>query len=136
MRVAVLGSGQLARMLALEGIPLGIEFSFLAEEKGVTDTRCVDGLGHIAYWEENMTGEQLFEALKKPDVVTFEKEQIEIDFWKNAAEEKPDVFSIPNLINKFKDADLFLDKISQYAPVIKQKKEVLELLFMLEVQLC
>ncbi|MCO7222699.1 5-(carboxyamino)imidazole ribonucleotide synthase [Pleionea sp. CnH1-48] len=83
MRVAVLGSGQLARMLALEGIPLGIEFSFLAEEKGVTDTRCVDGLGHIAYWEENMTGEQLFEALKKPDVVTFEKEQIEIAPYKD-----------------------------------------------------
>lgn len=55
------------------------------------------------------------------------KEKIEIEFWKNAPEENPSVYSIPNLINKFKDAELFLDKISCYAADFKAATDILEL---------
>nr|MCU0253983.1 5-(carboxyamino)imidazole ribonucleotide synthase [Acidobacteriota bacterium] len=35
MRIGVLGSGQLGRMLALAGYPLGLEFAFLDPSDGV-----------------------------------------------------------------------------------------------------
>lgn len=56
-----------------------------------------------------------------------EKENIEINFWRDAAEEKPEVFSIPNLINKFKEADVFFEKLVLYGQHFKQAKNVFEL---------
>lgn len=83
MRVAIIGCGQLARMLALSGISQGITFSFLADsslvDKGeAVDVSCVDGLGTIVTFKPEFTGKQLFELLQKPDVITFEKEQVNI----------------------------------------------------------
>ncbi|MCG8672629.1 MAG: 5-(carboxyamino)imidazole ribonucleotide synthase [Pseudomonadales bacterium] len=78
MRVAIFGCGQLARMMALAGIPLGIKFSFLADGGPDTDTRCVDGLGDVTFWRPGLEGESLYQALNSPDVITVEKEQVEL----------------------------------------------------------
>jgi len=78
MRVAIVGCGQLARMLALSGIPLGIKFSFIADDGLLTNTDCVDGLGTIVPWQFGVDAGDLYQALEKPDVVTVEKEQVDI----------------------------------------------------------
>ena len=77
MRVAIIGCGQLARMMALAGIPLGIDFSFLVDEGEGADTTCVNGLGQVVFLKPGMNGDALFGALLRPDVVTFEKEQMD-----------------------------------------------------------
>jgi len=56
-----------------------------------------------------------------------EKESIEIEFWKDSREENPDVFSVPNLINKMKEAEIFLDKLSNYSQIFRKSKDILEL---------
>ena len=45
MRIGIIGCGQLARMLALAGWPLGLKLSFLAEPGDTGD--CVRGLGEL-----------------------------------------------------------------------------------------
>lgn len=79
MHIAIVGCGQLSRMLALAGIPLGIKFSFINDDKS-KDTRCVDGLGNIvvleAVWQSVHDTYKLYDALGKPDHVTIEKEQV------------------------------------------------------------
>ena len=81
MRIAIVGCGQLSRMLALAGIPLGIKFSFINDNsEQVTD--CVDGLGVIVALPQNWQTEQdtneLYNALGKPDCITVEKEQVDV----------------------------------------------------------
>lgn len=78
MRVAIIGYGQLARMLALSGLPLGLEFSFYVDQGEPADTRCVDGLGEIVFAKPELLGESLYQALHAPHVVTFEKEQVDL----------------------------------------------------------
>ena len=75
MRVAIFGCGQLARMLALAGWPMGMRFSFVAEAE--EDTRCVDGLGTILRLQSVMTPREIFDGLGKPDVITIEKEAVD-----------------------------------------------------------
>ncbi|MFT5083939.1 MAG: 5-(carboxyamino)imidazole ribonucleotide synthase [Lentisphaeria bacterium] len=75
--IAIVGSGQLARMMALDGIPMGMTFSFLAEAK--EDTRCVDKLGIVVIRKHTDSAEALFQALGKPDVITVEKEHVDVD---------------------------------------------------------
>ncbi|MDX1491917.1 MAG: 5-(carboxyamino)imidazole ribonucleotide synthase [Pseudohongiellaceae bacterium] len=75
MHVAIFGCGQLARMLALAGWPMGIEFSFIAGAND--DTRCVNGLGKITRLRDGQSPQQLFEELEKPDVITVEKEAVD-----------------------------------------------------------
>lgn len=75
MRVAIFGCGQLARMLALAGWPMGIRFSFVAEAK--EDTRCVDGLGAVVRLQESQTAQQLFQQLGEPEVIAVEKEAVD-----------------------------------------------------------
>lgn len=90
IRIAVIGGGQLARMMALDGLRLGIQFSFLVEPD--ESTQCVDGLGEKVVWDlgellnsnvENNNDEsafrELFEALGRPQVVTVEKEAVPVD---------------------------------------------------------
>ncbi len=74
--IAIIGSGQLARMMALDGIPMGLSFSFLAEEK--EDTVCVDQLGPVVRRRSDMTSEALYRALGEPDVITVEKEHVDV----------------------------------------------------------
>ena len=75
MRIAIFGCGQLARMLALAGWPMGIRFSFVADEN--EDTQCVEGLGTIVRLKKSMTPQSLFLELGEPDVITIEKESVD-----------------------------------------------------------
>lgn len=75
MRIAIFGCGQLARMLALAGWPMGFRFSFVADKN--EDTRCVDGLGTVLRLQETMTPQSIFLELGEPDVITVEKEAVD-----------------------------------------------------------
>jgi 5-(carboxyamino)imidazole ribonucleotide synthase len=81
MRIAIVGCGQLSRMLALAGLPLGIKFSFIKDtEQQLSD--CVDGLGTVVSlprnWHQIADINALYIALGKPDCITVEKEQVDV----------------------------------------------------------
>ncbi len=83
MHIAIIGCGQLARMMALEGWKMGFRFSFLAEiGEGRT---CVEGLGPIVERTESLTGEALYTALGSPDVVTVERESVDVSMLEQLA---------------------------------------------------
>lgn len=75
MHVAIIGCGQLARMLALAGWNMGLQFSFLADPG--ESSRCVRGLGRIAQRDEKDTAQQVYIALGEPDVITVERESVD-----------------------------------------------------------
>lgn len=84
MHIAIIGCGQLARMLAHAGWRLGSNFSFYAEEG--ENTSCVEGLGNIVHAADvvDVSGarpdaKKLFEALGQPDVVTVERESVDTE---------------------------------------------------------
>lgn len=77
MHIGIIGCGQLARMLAIAGIPLGLRFSFLAEPE--EDTRCVDGLGLIVRRIKGEDFSTLHSQLGHPAVITTEREQIDLE---------------------------------------------------------
>lgn len=81
MHVAIIGAGQLARMLALAGWRLGARFTFYADE--AENTSCVEGLGTIVTASPGIEGEGLFEALGQPDVVTVEREGVDVELLKS-----------------------------------------------------
>lgn len=74
MHIAIVGCGQLSRMMALAGVPMGINFSFVAEPE--EDTRCVTGLGNIVRWQQNEPAESLYKRLGEPDRITVERELV------------------------------------------------------------
>lgn len=75
MRIAIVGTGQLARMLALEGWAMGLEFSFLATKDETSD--CVNGLGPIVRYIPGMAASDIYEQMGRPDVITVEKENLD-----------------------------------------------------------
>ncbi|MGI1678615.1 MAG: 5-(carboxyamino)imidazole ribonucleotide synthase [Cellvibrionaceae bacterium] len=77
MHIAIVGCGQLSRMLALAGIPLGLKFSFVKDGEH-QDTTCVDGLGAIVEWRSGDSFDSLYTVLGEPDIVTVEKEQVDV----------------------------------------------------------
>ncbi|MGH1470484.1 MAG: 5-(carboxyamino)imidazole ribonucleotide synthase [Cellvibrionaceae bacterium] len=77
MHIAIIGCGQLSRMLALAGIPFGFTFSFINDAEH-QDTTCVEGLGEIVQWRSGDSFDSLYAVLGKPDIVTVEKEQVDI----------------------------------------------------------
>lgn len=79
MRIGIIGCGQLARMMALAGIPLGLKFSFVADGGPDTDLSCVEGLGPVVPWQLGQSVSELYKALGQPDVITVEKEQVDLD---------------------------------------------------------
>ena len=76
MHVAIIGCGQLARLLAQAGKNLGIKTSFIALEN--ESTQCVRGLGRIVHWHRLMSIQGLLAALDNPDVVTVERENVDV----------------------------------------------------------
>ena len=64
-------------MMAQAGLPLGLRFSFVAEED--EDTRCVDALGPVVVRPAGTTAASLFERLGEPAVITVEKERVDTD---------------------------------------------------------
>src|SRR4051794_6081555 len=84
MRVGVLGGGQLGRMLALAGIPLGFEFRFLEP----TADPPVRGLGeHVqADYDDAAALERFADGL---DVVTYEFENVPVESARALSEHVP-----------------------------------------------
>jgi 5-(carboxyamino)imidazole ribonucleotide synthase len=83
MRIGILGCGQLARMMALAGWPMGLKFSFLADPGDTGD--CVKGLGDLVQYPEGHDSlslqdlaERVYEAMLRPDVITVEKESVPV----------------------------------------------------------
>lgn len=74
MIVGILGGGQLSRMLALAGKPLGLDFVFYEPKQ----EHCVQGLGRIHHGSyDDYRALQLF--VEDVDVITFENENIPVD---------------------------------------------------------
>jgi 5-(carboxyamino)imidazole ribonucleotide synthase len=75
MHIAIFGCGQLAQMTAQAGRKLGLRFSFIADPG--EDTRCVKDLGTVVEYTTDLSAEQLYTLLDKPDVITVEKEMVD-----------------------------------------------------------
>lgn len=71
MRVGVLGAGQLARMIALAGIPLGLDFIFLDPAADA----CANRLGESLVGDYN-DPKLLAQLAERADVVTYEFENV------------------------------------------------------------
>lgn len=76
MHIGIIGCGQLSRMLALAGIPMGLKFSFIADP--TEDSRCVEGLGTVVRRQPGEPAAELYDALGRPDRLTVEKEQVDV----------------------------------------------------------
>lgn len=102
MRIGILGAGQLSRMLALSGIPLGFTFSFY--EPNIE--HCVNGLGsliHKPYTDEKA----LTNFVNACDVITYENENIPVDTAQYIASLKP---LYPNVLSLQTTQDRLLEK--------------------------
>jgi len=80
MHIAIVGTGQLARMMALAGWRMGFTFAFLAEPG--ENPLCVEGLGDVVERTPGLSGEALYKALGEPQVVTVERESVDVDLLK------------------------------------------------------
>lgn len=81
MKIGILGAGQLGRMMALAGIPLGHDF-VLYDLSGSPSA----GIGELISDPE---GERLDEFLAKVDVVTYEFEHLPLELTGRIAQRKP-----------------------------------------------
>ncbi|WP_020209558.1 5-(carboxyamino)imidazole ribonucleotide synthase [Gilvimarinus chinensis] len=119
MHVAILGCGQLARMMALAGIPMGMSFSFLSENN--EDTAPVTGLGNIIAVEDYSTADALFKAAGEPDVVTVEREQCSLEPLTKLAEHcsvHPNPTAIYHCQNRRREKQLLIDCEVSHTPFV------------------
>jgi 5-(carboxyamino)imidazole ribonucleotide synthase len=82
MKIGILGAGQLAKMLALAGYPLGIEFAFYAfgpEPKSSV----------APIWRHQANANTLQDFMHSVDVITYETENIDSALLAIIAENKP-----------------------------------------------
>jgi 5-(carboxyamino)imidazole ribonucleotide synthase len=84
MHVGIIGCGQLARMLALAGWNMGLKFSFLADKN--ESTRCIRGLGRVTTRSPAHSAQQVYIALGEPDVITVEREHVDIELLRGLRE--------------------------------------------------
>jgi len=75
VKISIVGTGQLARMLALEGWAMGMEFSFLDTLEA--SSTCVEGLGPVIRYQAGTQARELYQQLGSPDVITVEKEDVD-----------------------------------------------------------
>ena len=105
MKVGILGGGQLARMLTLAGMPLGIEFCFFEREA----TRCIEHLGPLtagSFTDENA----LQQFAVGTDIITFESENIPqptLEFLLEGHRVQPGIKSLTTAQNRFREKTLF-----------------------------
>lgn len=83
MHVAIVGCGQLARMLALAGWRMGWRFSFIAD--GAESTQCIEGLGRVVRYHRELNAQELYRLLDSPDVITVERETVDTDLLRTLA---------------------------------------------------
>lgn len=77
MRVAILGCGQLARMLAQAAARLEVDCIFVAMDDESVD--CVSALGPIVRFQAGDDVGALYRSLEEPAVVTVERESIDVE---------------------------------------------------------
>jgi len=81
MKIGILGAGQLSRMLALAGIPLGFDFIFYDPNSSA----CTAGLGE-SFQGDYTDYAALDRFLEKADVITYENENIPVATLKHILE--------------------------------------------------
>ncbi|MAC48366.1 MAG: 5-(carboxyamino)imidazole ribonucleotide synthase [Oceanospirillum sp.] len=96
MRIAIKGTGQLARMMALAGWPLGYSFAFFGSKQ--ENTSCIEGLGDIIFLEDHADIDSLYDALGKPDVITVEKEEVDTTLLRKLQQHCP-IYPDPDVID-------------------------------------
>src|ERR1700712_4057590 len=74
MPVGIVGAGQLGRMLALAGYPLGLDFLFLDPAKDAPAGRVAPVL-HGLFTDEEL----LAQLARKSDVLTFDWENVSVE---------------------------------------------------------
>jgi len=84
MKIGIIGAGQLGRMLALAGYPLGLRFAFL--DQG-TDTPGSQ-VGHIVQGAFDDPA-ALAELAKQVDLITFDVENVPVDAVRDIAKQRP-----------------------------------------------
>ena len=84
MHIAVYGCGQLAQMMIQAAQPLGHTASFIREDG--EDTVCVQDLGKIVLRSELASDDALQAFLADVDVMTVEKEQVNLEFLRRCAQ--------------------------------------------------
>lgn len=118
MHVAILGCGQLARMMALAGLPMGMSFSFLSENG--EDTASVAGLGPVVA-VEGLAAAELYAAAGEPDVVTVEREQCSLEPLQKLAEfcaVHPSPTAIYHCQNRRREKQLLIDCQVSHTPFV------------------
>jgi 5-(carboxyamino)imidazole ribonucleotide synthase len=95
--VGVLGAGQLGRMLALAGYPLGMRFRFLDPTPGSPAGQLAEQM--VASYEDYAVLERFAEGL---DVVTYEFENVPVDAARFLSERVP-VYSPPQALSVSQD---------------------------------
>jgi 5-(carboxyamino)imidazole ribonucleotide synthase len=92
MKLGILGGGQLGRMIALAGYPLGVRSTVLEPGSGSSATQVC---GHVAGEFDDY--QSLYELAKASDVVTFEFENVPVESARWLAERVP-VFPPPRAL--------------------------------------
>ena len=106
MKIGILGGGQLAQMLILAGVPLGLEFLVFTPEVTQTTRFLAE---HIEAAYDDMAALDAFAAAA--DVITFETESIPlatIDYLKQKTPVWPDSNAIKNTQDRLLEKKLFL----------------------------
>lgn len=97
MKIGILGAGQLSRMLALSGIPMGFEFEFYTPEL----ENCVLSLGTVTVGSYD-DWDKLNAFASRCDVVTFENENVPFNTLKEL-DKKTVVYPKANAIQQTQD---------------------------------
>ena len=137
MKVGVLGAGQLGRMLALAGYPLGLEFCFYDRDPKA----CAGDLGKLLVGEfDDM--EKLKAFAQQVDLVTVEFENIPVSALKQVSQFVP-VYPNPDAVNvaqdRYSEKQFFkslgiptarfdaIDNVEQLAEILTTRNETLVL---------
>tara|TARA_R110001599_G_scaffold353742_2_gene596116 strand:- start:117205 stop:118359 length:1155 start_codon:yes stop_codon:yes gene_type:complete len=76
VKIAILGCGQLARMMAQAAARLDVVCSFVALEG--EDSACVAALGKVVCWSPGDDTPSLYASLDQPSMITVEREAIDV----------------------------------------------------------
>lgn len=77
MNIAIVGTGEMSRMMALAGWPMGFRFSFLAED--LEASHPVRGLGNVVRRSECASVGELYLALGCPGLITIANQDCDTD---------------------------------------------------------
>lgn len=117
MKVGIVGCGQLARMLAHAAARLGIDTCFIAEAG--ESTRCVEGLGPVAEHRQERPVRELYEALGRPDVITVEREHVDVELLQaleHCCPVRPNPAAVANTGNRLREKRALVDLGLPVAP--------------------